>query len=76
MYTVRLKLELSRSEERFMEKCFFFMNTIHNRIVSCAQNRINALFRDADYMSARREYGKSGFAKRKSAQFSSLRGNA
>ena len=51
MYTVRLKLELSKSEERFMSKCFFFMNTIHNRIVSHAQNRINALFHDSDYMS-------------------------
>lgn len=71
MYTVRLKLELSQSEERFMAKCFFFMNTIHNRIVSHAQNRINALFRDADYMSARREYGETGFAKKKSDQLSS-----
>lgn len=50
MYTVRLKLELSKSEERFMSKCFFFMNTIHNRIVSHAQNRINALFHDSDHM--------------------------
>ena len=71
MYTVRLKLELSQSEERFMAKCFFFMNTIHNRIVSHAQNRINSLFRDADYMAARIEYGKSGFAKKKSDQLSS-----
>lgn len=71
MYTVRLKLELSKSEERFMSKCFFFMNTIHNRIVSHAQNRINALFHDSDYMSARMEYGQSGFAKKKSAQLSS-----
>ena len=71
MYTVRLKLELSKSEERFMSKCFFFMNTIHNRIVSHAQNRINALFHDSDHMSARMEYGQSGFAKKKSAQLSS-----
>ena len=71
MYTVRLKLELSQSEERFMTKCFFFMNNIHNKVVSHAQNRINALFRDADYMSARREYGESGFAKKKAGQLSS-----
>ena len=71
MYTVRLKLELSQSEERFMEKCFFFMFVIHNRIVTCAQNRINALFRDAEYMSARMEYGESGFAKKKVGQLSS-----
>lgn len=71
MYTVRLKLELSQSEEYFMKKCFFFMNTIHNRIVSHAQNCINAVFRDADYMSARKEYGESEFAKKKAGQLSS-----
>lgn len=67
MYTVRLKLELSQSEERFMTKCFFFTSVIHNKTVAYAQNRINALFRDAEYMSARREYGESGFAKKKEA---------
>lgn len=72
MYTVRLKLELSQSEERFMAKCFFFMNTVHNRTVAYAQNRINSLFRDTDYMSARREYGESGLAKKKSDQLSSV----
>ena len=71
MYTVRLKLELSKSEECFMTKCFFFTSVIHNKTVAYAQNRINSLSRDADYMSARMEYGKSGFAKKKSEQLSS-----
>lgn len=71
MYTVRLKLELSQSEERFMAKCFLFTSIIHNKTVAYAQNRINALFRDADYMAARREYGESGFAKKKAGQLSS-----
>ena len=31
MYTVRPKLELSQSEERFMAKCFFFTSVIHNK---------------------------------------------
>lgn len=70
MYTVRLRLDLCFSEKRFLAKCFSFANTIHNTIVSTAQRRLNALFHDREYMSARMEYGESGYAKKNTKQLS------
>ena len=65
MYTVRMRLDLCESEERFLSKCFFFCNKIHSTLVSCAQERLDALYRDKDYQAARMEYGASGFSGKK-----------
>ena len=62
MYTVRLPLELSESEERYLSKCFHFGNKIHNTLVRVAQERMDLLFKDQDYLSARKEYHESDFS--------------
>ena len=63
MYTIRLPLELSKSEERYLSKCFYIGNKIHNSLVSIARKRIGSLFDDQEYLSARKKYGESGFSK-------------
>lgn len=70
MYTVRLQLDLCQSEERFLAKCFYFGNKIHNSIASVAQHRLNALFNDLEYRATRKEYGDSDFSKKKAKQLS------
>ena len=70
MYTIRLQLDLNPSEERFLSKCFFFGNKIRNSIASVAQRRLNCLFHDHNYLSARKEYGKSDFGKKKGKELS------
>ena len=63
MYTIRLPLELSKAEERYLSKCFYIGNKIHNSLVSIARKRIGSLFDDQEYLSARKKYGESGFSK-------------
>lgn len=65
MYTLRVKLDLCESEERFLSKCFFFCNRIHNTLVKCAQERLDALYHDKDYQDAKMEYGASGLSSKK-----------
>lgn len=70
MYTVRARLHLSESEERFLSKCFFIMNTAHNKLVKYAQDGLNALFDDKEYTDARNTYSKSGFSGKSKDQLS------
>lgn len=64
MYTIRLQLELSISEKRFLSKSFFYANQMHNQLVHYATNCLNALFHDKDYLEARKTYGEAGFSKK------------
>lgn len=70
MYTVRFQLELSISEKRFLSKSFFYANQMHNQIVCHATNSLNALFRDKEYLKARKAYGEAGFSKKKTDELS------
>ena len=70
MYTVRFQLELSKSEKRFLSKSFFYANQMHNQLVRQATNRLNALFRDKEYMGARKAYGEAEFSKKKGSELS------
>lgn len=70
MYTVRARLHLSESEERFLSKCFFIMNTAHNKLVRYAQDRLNTLFDDKEYTGARNTYSKAGFSGKSKEQLS------
>lgn len=70
MYTIRLPLDLSESEERFLSKCFYFGNKIHNMIVRVTQERMDLLFKDQDYLSVRKEYHDSDFSGKKKDELS------
>ena len=70
MYTVRFQLELNSSEKRFLSKSFFYANQMHNQLVRQATNRLNALFRDKEYIGARKVYGKAEFSKKKGSELS------
>ncbi|MGM9941723.1 MAG: hypothetical protein ACI32N_07005 [Bulleidia sp.] len=70
MYTIRLPLDLSESEERFLSKCFCFGNKIHNTLVRVTQERMGLLFKDQEYISARKEYHDSDFYGKKKDELS------
>ena len=43
---------------------------MHNQLVRQATNRLNALFRDKEYMGARKAYGEAEFSKKKGSELS------
>lgn len=70
MYTIRLPLDLSESEERFLSKCFYFGNKIHNTLVREVKERMDLLFKDQEYIAARKEYHDSDFSGKKKDELS------